>query len=215
MIHDYDRSHWFGGSDAKYIFSPAFSSASWMDWWDVKCGKCEQSFHGNIYTKAGNVFEHSILKAWNPDMTLDRQILIPELRLRVNLDGNTEDEIFEVKTYQINKSFKVSDAYFLQAQLQMFAWKNEQYLAWKDCEGKPGMKARNKPLAKHTILAYGLYPDEYYSNYTKEQIEEGLIPIDKTRIKTFEIGRSRSHERRAKKILRKLSQKLEREEIRK
>ena len=212
MIHNFDRSHWFGASDGKYIFQD-YPNRSWNDWWKVKCGMADQNFYGNIYTKAGNTFEHSILKAFNPSIRFDRQIIIPELRLRVNLDGNTNDEIFEVKTYQIDKPFKVSEAYFYQAQLQMFAWENEQYLYFIDVQGCPKVKMKNPPLKKHTILAYGLYPDEYYGEYSMEDIEQGNIPIDSKRILTFEVSRSRGTIRQAKKRLRKLSQQLVKEEV--
>lgn len=213
MIRDYDRAHWFGASDSKYIMGMSKASKSWNDWWKVKCGIADQAFHGNIYTKAGNTFEHSILKAWNPDVTFDRQILVPNLRLRVNLDGNTDDEIFEVKTYQIDKGFKVSEAYYYQAQMQMLAWKLEPIINWVDCEGQPYLKGKNKPLQKHTILAYGLYPDEYYAEYSHEQIENGEIPIDVSRIQKFEIKPSRGTQRRARKYLKKLSQRLRKEEV--
>jgi len=213
MIHDYDRSHWFGASDSKYIMGMNNMSKTWLDWWDVKCGITEQNFHGSIYTKAGNTFEHSILKTWNPHITFDRQIVVPELRLRVNLDGNTADEIFEVKTYQIGKEFKVTDAYYYQAQLQMLAWKLEPSIRWVECEGQPELIGKNQPLHRHTILAYGLYPDEYYSEYTAEQIENGEIPIDKDRILEFPIKPSQGTIRRARKNLKKLAKRLRKDEI--
>lgn len=213
MIHDYDRSHWFGASDSKYIMGMSKTSKTFQDWWDVKCGLSSSNFHGSIFTKAGNTFEHSILKAWNPCITFDRQILVPNLRLRVNLDGNTEDEIFEVKTYQMDKGFKVTDAYYYQAQIQMLAWKLEPSIDWVDCEGQPYLIGKNPPLRKHTILAYGLYPDEYYAEYTDEQIECGLIPIDASRILEFEIKPSNGTIRRARKNLKKLSRKLRKEEV--
>ena len=213
MIHEYDRAHWFGASDSKYIMGMSKSSKTFNDWWLMKCGKAEQNFHGNIYTRAGNTFEHSILKAWNPSITFDRQIIVPNLRLRVNLDGNTEDEIIEVKTYQIDKGFKVTDAYYYQAQLQMLAWKLEPCIRWVDCEGQPYLVGKNPPLKKHTILAYGLYPDEYYAEYTREQIENGEIPIERSRIEVYGVKASHGTQRRARKYLKKLSQKLRKEEI--
>lgn len=213
MIKDYDRSHWFGASDAKYIFSDSQLSNSWRDWWDVKCGRNTTAFGGNVYTRAGNTFEHSILRTYDKRIRFDRQIRIPELRLRVNLDGNTDDEIYEVKTYQIDKAFKVTDAYFHQAQLQMLAWKMEKLINWVDCDGVPKQKSKNLPLKQHYILAYGLYPDEYYATYTDEQIEKGLIPIDRDRIKVYEVGRSRSFERSGKKVLKKLAKRLRKEEV--
>ena len=213
MIHDYDRSHWFGASDSKYIMSMSEGTKSWNDWWKVKCGAMDNNFHGNIYTKAGNTFEHSILKAWNPNIQFDRQIVVPSLRLRVNLDGNLADEIFEVKTYQIDKGFKVTDGYYYQSQIQMLSWKLEPLFCFVECKGSPTLKRKNPSLKKHTILAYGLYPDEYYAEYTDEQIEKGLIPIDRDRIKEFEIKPSKGTQRKARKRLTKLASQLREEEI--
>ena len=212
MIHDYDRSHWFGASDAKYIMNMSEGSKTWNDWWKVKCGVIDNSFNGNIYTRAGNTFEHSILKAWNPTIQFDRQILVPSLRLRVNLDGNLTDEIFEVKTFQIDKGFTVTDAYYGQAQIQMLSWHLEPLLNFIECEGSPQLKGKNLPLKKHTILAYGLYPDEYYAEYTDEQIENGEIPIERDRIQAFEIKPSRGFQRKAKRRLQKLTKQLRKEE---
>ena len=50
---------------------------------------------------------------------MDRQIIID--RLRVNLDGNTKTCIYEVKTHNADKEFKVSKAYWRQAQVEMYA----------------------------------------------------------------------------------------------
>lgn len=211
MIHDYDRGHWFGASDGRYIFADSQTNKSWLDWWDVKCGKAEQKFKGNMYTKAGNTFEHSILRTYDESVKFDRQIVIPPLRLRVNLDGNTEDTIYEVKTYSAGRTFEVNEAYFYQAQLQMLAWRMEQPL-WFTTE-YPKLKPTNPPLKHHYILAYALYPDEYYASYSSEEIEKGLIPIEKDRIEVFEIIWSRSYDRKARKILRKLSKRLRKEEI--
>lgn len=212
MIHDYDRSHWFGASDSKYIMASSHGSKSWNDWWRIKCGVEESSFHGNIFTKAGNTFEHSILLSYVPQVVMDRQIVIPHLRLRVNLDGNTNDTIYEVKTYQVDKKFEVTDGYYYQAQLQMLAWRLEPIIQFVECEGCPDVYGKNPP-PKHFILSYGLYPDEYYAEYTDEQIEKGLIPIDKDRIQVFEIKPSRGVQRRAKKNLVKLAKRLRKEEI--
>ena len=211
MIHDFDRRYWFGASDAKYIYAHTESTKSWRDWWDIKTGRQLNNFTGNIYTKAGNTFEHSILQTWCPGITMDRQILIPELRLRVNLDGNLSDTIVEVKTYQINKKFEVTDGYYYQAQLQMLAWKLEPMMQLIQCQGSPGVVPKNPPLKKHVILAYGLYPDEYYAEYTKDEIEKGTIQIDKGRILEFEIKPSRSVQRKGKKALQRMARKMGKE----
>ena len=143
----------------------------------------------------------------------DRQITIPHLRLRVNLDGNTDDTIYEVKTYQIDKKFEVTDGYYYQAQIQQLAWKLEPSIVFRDCEGVPDVYGKNPQLKHHYILAYGLYPDEYYTEYTDEEIEKGLIPIDKKLIQVFEIKPSRGVQRRARKNLAKLAERLRKEEI--
>lgn len=212
MIHDFDRRYWFGASDAKHIYAHTETS-TWRRWWDTKTGKCRNVFTGNIYTKAGNTFEHSILKSWCSSITMDRQILIPELRLRVNLDGNLPDTIVEVKTHQINRPFEITDGYYYQAQLQMLAWKLEPVMRFKDCEGCPKLKGKNLPLKRHIILSYGLYPDEYYTDYSKERIEDGTVPIDKSRIVVHEIKPSRSVQRKGKKSLQKLAKRLREEEM--
>ena len=91
---------------------------------------------------------------------MDEQILIPELRLRVNLDGNTENEIFEVKTHK-KDSFKVSKTYWRQAQVEMYAF-----------EKKFGI------LPDLNILAYHVTEDDY-KNYFR--------PIDIDRLQWFPV----------------------------
>ena len=54
-------------------------------------------------------------------MELDKQIIIEDLRLRVNLDGNDSDTIYECKTYKFDKGFKMPKKYIQQVQVQMFA----------------------------------------------------------------------------------------------
>lgn len=215
MIHEFDRSGYFGASDSKYIFATSHTSKSWLEWFDVKCGLKENSFKGNIHTKAGNTWEHSILKAYNPNINFDRQIIIEDLRLRVNLDGDSIaegmpktvkaegtpkypiTEIVEVKTYQYGKGFDLSTGYFHQCQLQRYAWEHSDL----------------PELDRHILIAYGLYPDEYYSEYSEEDIEKGNLPIDMKRLSIYEIKRARTKQRQIPKILRKLAARLEREEV--
>lgn len=80
--------------------------------------------------------EHRILAAMGISRR-DRQIKRRRLRLRVNLDGETREEIHEVKTYG-GDQFRVSRAYWMQAQIEMFA--------------------AGKPLV---IDAYRLEPEDY------------------------------------------------------
>ena len=96
----------------------------------------------NKYTSAGTHYEHRILESLGIPMELDKQIILEDLRLRVNLDGNTEDTIFECKTYKFDKGFKMPQKYINQVQVQMFA----------------------SGLRKAEIVVYGL-KDEDYDNY--------------------------------------------------
>ena len=87
MIHSNDRSGWFGASDTKFIMNDNHQSKTWKEWWSVKMGARESSFSGSIYTRAGNLWEHPLLLALDPDMTLDGQIIHDKYLLRVNYDG--------------------------------------------------------------------------------------------------------------------------------
>lgn len=79
----------------------------------------------NIETRqmnAGTHKEGQILDFISPFVEKDKQIRIPELLLRVNLDGNIGKHIIEVKTHSADKPFKVSKAYWQQIQVQMYGY---------------------------------------------------------------------------------------------
>ena len=50
MIHDKDRSGWFGASDSYKIINPNHGTKTWQEWWRVKLGIEENPFQGNEYT---------------------------------------------------------------------------------------------------------------------------------------------------------------------
>ena len=112
----------------------------------------------NEFTKAGTNWEHRILDSLGiPDLSYDKQIIIEELRLRVNLDGNTPVRIHEVKTYQWEKGWKKTPPkYINQVQVQMFA----------------------SNIHDAEIDAYGLVPDDY-KNYLRDLDPQRLqaIPV--------------------------------------
>lgn len=133
MIHDKDRSGWIGASDTHFVMGN-WNTKTWTNWWAVKLGIQSAGFE-NIYTKTGTWFEGRILDTLGVKKR-DRQIRMPQYRLRVNLDG--EDSIIhEIKTYK-KPDFRISPAYWQQAQVEMFAAK--------------------KPLE---IVAYRLTDDDY------------------------------------------------------
>lgn len=154
MIKNHDRSKWFGASDTYTIMCASTDSMSFCRWWAVKLGLIKH----NITTPAmaaGTFFEHRILDAYGIKKR-DRQIKMRKYRLRVNLDGETEDEIIEVKTHSADKPFKLSKAYWMQAQVEMFA------------TGK-----------KLKILSYALNEDDYDNFYNPIELERGLFhPVE-------------------------------------
>ena len=123
MIADHDRSYYFGASDTDKIIGN-WKTKTWERWWMQKLGINKDHFE-NEFTKAGTNWEHRILDSLHiPDLEKDKQIIIEELKLRVNLDGNTPNRIKEVKTYQWAKGWKKTpQKYINQVQVQMFGSK--------------------------------------------------------------------------------------------
>ena len=155
MIDSKDRAGWFGASDTSYVVGNR-ETASFKKWWLIKMGLARS----DLSTKAmrvGNAYEHKVLDAIRVKER-DKQILIPELKLRVNLDGNSDGRIFEVKTHQ--NEFKVTKQYWRQAQVEMFAWKHEY-----------------GEVPQLYIVAYRATEDEY-RNYFKD-IDECRLSFHK------------------------------------
>lgn len=140
MIRSQDRSGWIGASDTHYVMGN-WQTRSFDNWWLEKLGLHKNDF-SNIYTRAGTEYEHKILDALGFPLRKDYQIKIPRLRLRVNLDGDTPETVYEVKTHRADRPFKVSRQYYGQVQVEMYA----------------------KRCAYCYIVSYGLM-DEEYRNY--------------------------------------------------
>lgn len=158
MISDHDRSGWFGASDAKYIMGN-WNTKTFLNWWMTKLGIVTNTF-STVPMNAGTYYEHAILDVVGVPRR-DHQIIIPEYRLKVNLDGDGIGRVDEVKTYNYDKEFKVTKAYREQVQVQMLA-------KWLE-EGK-------LPVAK--IWAYGLMPEDYKNFFN---------PINRGRLQSFPI----------------------------
>lgn len=141
MIESHNRSGWFGASDTDKIIGN-WATRSWTDWWLEKLGFPQRRIE-TLAMNAGTHWEHRILDAIDPMMEKDRQVIISDLFLRVNLDGNTNDTIHEVKTYSAAKTFKVPPKYWRQVQVQMFA----------------------TGFRKAKIQAYGLMEEEYHNYF--------------------------------------------------
>ena len=145
MIADHDRSGWIGASDTAFVVGN-WKTKTWEKWWMQKLGINRDHFE-NEFTKAGTNWEHRILDALHlPDLSYDKQFIIEDLRLRVNLDGNTPGRIVEVKTYQWEKGWnKTPKKYIEQVQVQMFG----------------------SSIHDAEIAAYGLEPADY-KNYLRD-----------------------------------------------
>ena len=97
MIQDHDRSYYIGASDTIYVIGN-WETISFRKWWLTKLGLYASDFQ-NDAMKAGNAYEHKILQRLAiPEMEMDKQFI--NGRLRINLDGNTPDRIYEIKTYR-------------------------------------------------------------------------------------------------------------------
>ena len=120
IIQNKDRSYWLGASDTQYV-TGNWNTKTFENFFLQKLGINNSSF-SNIYTITGTYQEGKILDFISPFIEKDKQILIPELRLRINLDGNVGKHIYEVKTHSAEKPFKVSKAYWQQIQVQMYGY---------------------------------------------------------------------------------------------
>ena len=157
MIASQDRSGYIGASDVQYVIGN-WKTKTWEKWWMQKLGINQDHFE-NEFTKAGTNWEHRILDSLQlPNLEKDKQIIIEDLRLRVNLDGNTPVRIKEVKTYQWEKGWKKTpQKYIDQVQVQMFA----------------------SGIGGADIVTYGLVPEDY-KNYLRE--------LDPSRLREIPVG---------------------------
>ena len=154
MIQSQDRSNYIGASDTSMVVGN-WNTKTFEKWWLEKIGLNKNNF-SNESTKAGNNYEHKILDSLGiEELEKDKQIIID--RLRVNLDGNTNTCIYEVKTHKEEKEFKVSKQYWRQAQVEMYA----------------------SNIHKLYIVAYGLVEKDYlnyFNEIDKSRLE--MIPIE-------------------------------------
>lgn len=158
MIADQDRSGWFGASDTAMIMGN-WNTKTFRKWWMQKLG-LDSSHYASRAMNAGTYYEHAILDYIGAPRK-DHQILFPELKLRVNLDGDGPGRIHEVKTHRADKPFRVTKAYWQQVQVQTFAKIEEE---------------NRVPVAE--IVAYGLTDEDYRSFFND---------IDPERLKKYPI----------------------------
>jgi hypothetical protein len=149
MIHDHDRSGYFGASDVERIVGN-WSTKTFTKWWMVKEGLIREDIVTDAML-AGTHWEHRILEFLHFPMVYDRQIIIEPLKLRVNLDGECNETIYECKTYKNENGFKVPKKYLQQVWVQMYA----------------------TGFRRAYIVAYGLQYEDY-DNYYRDIDEHRL-----------------------------------------
>lgn len=164
MISNQNRAWYVGASDTSMVVGN-WKTETFRKWWQTKLGLDLRERFDTKYTLAGTHYEHAILDTI-PGVIMDKQIILPELSLRVNYDGIVEGDtivIKEVKTHKEEKVFKVSKAYWRQAQVEIYA--AEQYY------GKP---------VRLDIVSYPM-SENHYRNYflkiDKDMIRE--TPVEK------------------------------------
>ena len=154
MIKNKNRSYYIGASDTKFVVGN-WNTKTFEKWWLEKLNLRNNNFT-NLAMITGTYYEHKIIDSLGIEkIKKDKQIIKKRLRLRVNLDANTKDTIYEIKTYNYEKGFKVPRNYEEQVQVQMYA----------------------KGIKKAYIVAYGLV-EEDYNNYFNE-IDKERISLHK------------------------------------
>ena len=184
MITDYSRDGWFGASDTKFVMRDNHDTKSWQDFWDEKCGRTKLDV-STIGINTGTAFEHPKMDSIDGGITKDRQIVLRDMRLRVNYDCDKDGIIYEVKTNKAEKPFLTKNALyqfipkhiFGQVQVQMYVWKTAHEL---------GMDVPR--FKKLYVVEYPLYGDDYIGNPEVDfkRIKFHKVTYDKGFIKEYE-----------------------------
>ena len=185
MIADHDRSGWIGASDTDYVVGN-WDTATWEKWMLTKLGIHESRIE-TIAMNAGTNKEHQILEHIGCDRT-DRQILLPEYRLRINLDGEIGRKVCECKTYGFDKGFKLPLKYKRQVWVQMFGAETDTASVY--AYGLTDEDYRNYflPIDENRLMEFPIeYNREFIEKYREPLtvlarcIEEGRLPNEAER----------------------------------
>lgn len=189
MIASQDRSGWFGASDTAMICGN-WSTKTFRNWWLQKLGLTSNHFTTRAMN-AGTYYEHSILDAIGAPRK-DHQILLPDLSLRVNLDGDGPGHIWEVKTHKADKPYKLTKAHTQQVRVQMYAKLREEGVlpvaeivpyGLTDADYKNFFNAIDRNRIFRCFVSYDpeFIEGEYLPRlrYLKECLEKGVFPDEK------------------------------------
>lgn len=118
MISSKDRSYYIGASDTPFVVGN-WNTKTFDKWYGTKLGIYTMDYISTAM-RTGTAYEHRILDSLEiHDMQKDNQIISG--RLRVNLDGNTNDTIYEVKTV-LKKPNKVPLDHLEQVNVEMYGF---------------------------------------------------------------------------------------------
>lgn len=184
MILDKDRAGYIGASDTSYVVR-SWDTKTFADWWRIKQGFGSKEIRTNAIL-TGTALEHHILESLNiPGLTIDNQKIIG--RLRVNLDGNTDNIIYEVKTYNLLKGFRVSADYRRQVNVEMYAFNiRKAYIVAYGLEASDYNNwyrdIDKERLSFHEICYDSDFINEIYLprfTYLEQCLEEGIFPMER------------------------------------
>lgn len=175
MIRNQDRSYYIGASDTDRVVC-SWETKTFEEWWLVKLGITTNDFQ-NYIMKTGNGVEHKIIKSLGIPVEYDKQLVIG--RLRINLDANSNDTIYECKTYKNENGFKVPLKYKRQVWVQMYGTNMRKAFIVAYGLKKEDYKNWFLPVDKERL---NLYPIEYNEQFIREEyiprlkyLEECLI----------------------------------------
>lgn len=166
MIHDHDRSYYIGASDTKYVMGN-WNTQTFRHWWDIKMGFDDDDID-NIYLRTGTLYEPKIMDEIHVITERDRQIIIG--RLRVNLDGETEHSVCEIKTVSIDK-MKLNE--------------DDRWIPPKHYKDQVQVELFATDKLTGVLYGYGVTDDDY------DAVARGeTLPIDIERLKYTTITRN-------------------------
>lgn len=174
MIENKDRKYWFGASDTKHVMLDNHETRTWQDFWDEKCGRTTKNIV-SAATQTGTIFEHPILDAIDGDITKDRQIVLEDLRLRVNYDGDKDGIIYEVKTHRADKPLLTKNALYQFIPKYIYGQVQVQMYVWKTAHDR-GMDVPK--FKKLYVVEYPLYTEDYTG---EPQVEFNRIKFHKVK----------------------------------
>jgi hypothetical protein len=182
LIKNKNRSYYIGASDTKFVVGN-WETKTFEKWWLEKLNLNKNNYT-NVSMMAGTWYEHKILDSLNiKNLKKDKQV--KRGRLRVNLDGNTKDTIYEVKTYKHENGFKALRTYEMQVQVQMYATgiKNAYIVSYGLVESDYKNyfnKIDKSRLSMHKIEYEKGFIEQVYLprlKYLEKCLKKGIFPI--------------------------------------